>query len=391
MIRLVRDSFRNLVGNKQRSLLALLGIVIGTASVIAMVNIGSIVRNEALRQFEAMGTDLVTISMQSASDPRGLSEREVDELAARVPGIATATAYGSRTLEMTPDGRTQIWASMIGSTSQFMRVAEVAVVRGRALSALDGPELYAIAGEELVRQWRRAGLELGPGSKIDGPDGSIVTIVGILGTASFNPLLGLDLNKSLLLSAAAFARLMPESVLASVAIRAADEADPREVARATEARLRATYPGQTIQARSAEQLIEQMANQMRLYTLLLGAIGGISLVVGGVGVMNVMLVAVTERRREIGIRMAIGARRRSIVSMFLTEAICLSLTGGLIGTLIGIGTAHTASSLAGWTFQLAPSAIPFGAGVSAAVGIVFGYLPARQASRVDPIQALRYE
>ncbi|MGE0716946.1 MAG: ABC transporter permease, partial [Alphaproteobacteria bacterium] len=162
-------------------------------------------------------------------------------------------------------------------------------------------------------------------------------------------------------------------------------------ARALEGLLRGNHRGAIVQARSAEQLIEQMANQMRLYTLLLGAIGGISLVVGGVGVMNVMLVAVTERRREIGIRMAIGARRRSIVSMFLTEAICLSLTGGIIGTAIGIGTAHAASQFANWTFFLAPAAIPFGAGVSVAVGVVFGYLPARQAARVDPIQALRYE
>ncbi|MGE0716581.1 MAG: ABC transporter permease, partial [Alphaproteobacteria bacterium] len=308
MIRLVREAFRNLVGNKQRSLLALLGIVIGTASVIAMVNIGAIVRTEALRQFEAMGTDLVTATIQAPGEARGTNEQEMATLPSRIPGVAAASGHGSRTVEMSPGGRGQVWTTIVGATSQFMRVAEVRVAEGRALSALDGPELFAVVGDEVARQWRRAGVDFGPGTKVEGIDGSILTVVGILAPAGFNPLLGIDMNKSMLLSATAFARISPETALGTVALRVADETDPRETARALEGLLRGNHRGAIVQARSAEQLIEQMANQMRLYTLLLGAIGGISLVVGGVGVMNVMLVAVTERRREIGIRMAIGAR-----------------------------------------------------------------------------------
>ncbi|WP_374447131.1 ABC transporter permease [Stella sp.] len=391
MIRVLSEAIRNLAGNKQRSLLALLGIVIGTGSVIAMVNIGAIVRQEALRQFEAMGTDLVTLSARGSGEAAGFRPDEITRLPDRLPGVRVAAAYGQRGEQFDLPGAPPMHGALIGATPDFLRAAELTVAEGRAPSFFDAAELFAVAGRDIAAHWRQAGLSLGPGDRIAGPDGFYLTIVGLLAPATLNPLIPIDMNKALLMSVPAFQRIAPDTGLTGAVLRAAPGTDPRLLAQGAEAQLRGGPPGRVVQARSAEQIIAQMAGQMRLYTLLLGAIGGISLIVGGVGVMNVMLVAVTERRREIGIRMAIGARRRSIVTMFLVEALCLSLAGGVLGTAIGIGTAYAAAHFAGWTFTVAMAAIPLGAGVSALVGVLFGYLPARQASRVDPIEALRYE
>ena len=141
--------------------------------------------------------------------------------------------------------------------------------------------------------------------------------------------------------------------------------------------------------RSAEQLIAEMAKQSRLFTLLLGAIGSISLLVGGIGVMNVMLVAVTERRKEIGIRRALGAMQKDIEAQFLVESVILCLAGGLIGIALGVGAAYVLAKVNGWMFFVSGVGLALGVGVSSAIGVFFGYVPARQASRLDPILALR--
>ncbi|NCA91299.1 MAG: FtsX-like permease family protein, partial [Gammaproteobacteria bacterium] len=146
---------------------------------------------------------------------------------------------------------------------------------------------------------------------------------------------------------------------------------------------------QPVRARSPEEIIAQMEKQMRMFTLLAGAIGSISLIVGGIGVMNVMLVSVTERRREIGVRRALGARQGDIQQQFLVESVILSLLGGLFGILLGVGASWLTAYLAYWKFLLSLDAILLGVGVASAVGIFFGFYPARQAARLDPIQALR--
>ena len=142
---------------------------------------------------------------------------------------------------------------------------------------------------------------------------------------------------------------------------------------------------------SAKQLIAGMASQMRLFELLLGAVGSIALALGGVGVMNIMLVSVAERHREIGIRLAIGARRWDIQALFLSESVLLSVLGGILGIGLGFLASWSFAWLSAWTFVLSATAAPIGAGVSVAVGIFFGFYPAVMASRLDPIEALRSE
>ena len=140
-----------------------------------------------------------------------------------------------------------------------------------------------------------------------------------------------------------------------------------------------------------ELLLKQQQRTKDIFNVVLGSIAAISLIVGGIGIMNIMLVSVTERTREIGIRMAVGARERDILSQFLIEAVILALTGGALGILLGAGGAVLTSQFAGWSTVISPAAVFLAFGFSAAVGVFFGFYPARKASRMDPIEALRYE
>jgi putative ABC transport system permease protein len=217
----------------------------------------------------------------------------------------------------------------------------------------------------------------------------IFTIIGVLQPAPHNPMVPVSLNESVYVPLASRRRLLSRPDIGMLIARMAPGVHHLVAQREVEAYFRPRLRGELPEIRSAEQLIEGMESQMQLYTLLLAAIGSISLIVGGVGVMNVMLVTVTERHREIGVRLAIGARQRDIRRLFLTESMLLSLFGGALGTLLGVGASAAVASYSGWLFVLSPTAIPLGAGVSAAVGIFFGFYPAHQASRLDPIACLR--
>ena len=163
----------------------------------------------------------------------------------------------------------------------------------------------------------------------------------------------------------------------------------REAGRQVVEHFRTLVPDAQVQVRSAEELIEQMHRQMRLYTLLLGAVGGISLLVGGIGVMNVMLVAVTERRAEIGIRRALGARRRDVQAQFLSEAMLLSLLGGVVGVLLALAATYGICQFAGWVFTVSVGGTALGTVVAGSAGVFFGFYPAYQAARLDPVTALQ--
>ena len=158
---------------------------------------------------------------------------------------------------------------------------------------------------------------------------------------------------------------------------------------AVQAYFRRVAPNLEVRVRSAKELIASMQRQTQLFALLLGAIGSISLIVGGIGVMNVMLVSVTERRKEIGIRRALGAKRGDIQLQFLIESLVLSLLGGVFGMGLGIGVAYGACQYGNWEFFVSTMALLLGVGVSSGVGLFFGFYPARQAARLDPITALR--
>jgi putative ABC transport system permease protein len=184
-------------------------------------------------------------------------------------------------------------------------------------------------------------------------------------------------------------RLMPNQILGSAVGRLAGDAAADLAEQELQAYLTPKLRDAYLRVETARQLIAGMANQMHLFTLLLGAVGTLSLVLGGVGVMNIMLVSVAERKQEIGIRLAIGARRRDISALFLSEAVILAVVGGLFGIFLGLGASWVFAWVSDWEFILSPEAAPLGAGVSVLVGIFFGFYPAASASRLNPIDALR--
>jgi putative ABC transport system permease protein len=384
----VIDAAGSLLALKGRTLLALIGIAIGTAAVIAMLHIGSNARSEALHQFEALGTDLVNIVPTSDASARTIIPADAPRalLAAGV-GISEVAPFiqGGTTLRV---GRASISASLVAAADGIYSLARAELADGRRTSDLDGNASFAVLGADLAHDIGGAtGRRLRIGDQIIADDHPI-TIVGVLQARAFNPILGLDLNRTVIVPLGSARRFMPDPQITNIAARLAAGADDLATAAAVRTYFAARIRGGNVHVQTARELIAGVDRQMRVYGLLLLAIGAVSLVVGGVGVMNVMLMSVMERRQEIGLRLAIGAQRRDVRAMFLIEALILSGAGSFAGTLLGTLAGWIFAHLSGWHFEAAPAALPLAIGMTLVVGLFFGSYPAARAARLDPIVAL---
>lgn len=391
----LNEAFRSLASAKQRTALALIGIVIGIGSVIAMVSIGSMAQQEALRQFKELGTDVLTLEKDFLADndaraatARGLNLNVVMGLPTAVPAVADVSPYtqggGGDVFHM---GKSLTQASLMGVTASFFAMNKLMIAEGRALSDLDSNSKFVVVGAQLASQiTEHSGLPP-TGQQIRMGD-HVFTVAGTLAKASQAALRRFDPNTAIMVHITSALRL-PGSEISLVNARVSGGISNDKAAADIQVHLsrQAGFPG--VRISSPEELIKQMESQMRMYTLLLGAIGSISLVVGGVGVMNVMLVSVSERRREIGIRRALGARQSDIKGQFLMESVILALLGGLLGVVLGELAAWLVCRFANWQFAVSFTAIALGVGVSTAIGVFFGIYPASQAARLDPIVALR--
>lgn len=387
---LIADAFRNLYSVRQRSLLALLGIVIGTAAVIAMVNIGDNARHHSLSQFLAMGTDLLTVRREFSAlgQPPNFTPDDIAALRA-LPQIAAATPLSSGGLEIVR-GHTRVMTNLAGVNADFFPLTRLAAAEGRLLTEFDGRETVVILGADAAGQLATGEAPLVTGQMVR--LGSYnYTLIGILAPMVVNPLLPIDVNNTAFVPLEGMRRISANSEIANIVLRKPTDMDDRAAQSAVANYFAAPPRPRPVAVQTARQMIAAMTEQMAVYTLLLAAIGGISLIVGGVGVMNVMLMSVVERRREIGLRLALGARPRDIRAMFLIEAAALSVGGGALGALLGLAAAAVYAHTAGWAFILSVAAPPLAVGMSLAVGLFFGLYPAVRASRLDPIVALRAE
>jgi putative ABC transport system permease protein len=234
-------------------------------------------------------------------------------------------------------------------------------------------------------------VPIGVGEKIR-IDDYLFTIVGILDNAVRNPLVPVDFNNAILIPVKSIRRaLASEGGISGVLIKVPEGADPVGAASQVEDYLKTKVGHNGIQVQSAQQLIEGLRKQSQLFTFLLAGIGAISLVVGGIGIMNVMLAGIAERRREIGVRMAIGARRHDVLTMIMLEASLLSVIGGSFGILSGLIAAYLFAVISGWEFSLSILSLPTGLSMSLLVGLFFGVYPALKASQMSPIEALSAE
>ena len=414
----ITEAVRSLASAKQRTILALIGIVIGIGSVIAMVSVGKIVQEEALRQFMELGTDLLTIEKERGGGPPGgggrqgtsapLKLAEVMALPEKCPTIGVVapsiSVWGNGA---TYAGKKLERIGMLGVTESFRDINKLRVSRGRFISDLDEQSRYCVIGATLGQELRKRGAAEPLGEHIRYGD-AILTVVGVLDEVKQGGMRRFDPNETLYVHITTALRMAADPELSTILARVRPGTDN------TTARNQAgayfTALKKPVKVSSPEELIAQMEKQMRMFTLLLGAIGSISLIVGGVGVMNVMLVSVTERRREIGIRRALGATKGEIVQQFLWETVVLSGTGGLLGVLAGFLCGPTVTAFrAGvqaffpqvWATlppnirniepRIAPWSIIAAFAISVGVGIVFGIYPARRAANMDPIEALRHE
>lgn len=388
-----REAVRSLTASKQRTLLALIGVIIGIGSVMAMLSVGETVKAEALRQFQQMGTDMVTVRAGFSKPEEGGSRlvlmpidfKRLARYALSVRSVSPEVdIYGK-----VRSGPAQISGSIKGVWPIFAEMNRLHVVRGRFLTEYDKGRAFAVLGHGAYKKLVSRGAAT-PIKNIT-IDGRPYQVIGVLGPAK----LGYNsqmVDDSVLIHLNMAQRYARQPGINQATVRLWPEADHTQASAEIRA-LMSRFKGRPVplDIYSPRQLLEQIAKQMRLYTLLLAAVGSISLIVGGVGIMNMMLVSVTERRREIGIRRAMGAQRRDITSQFLVESMLLSLVGGLMGVGLGVAASLVTAKVQGWHMVWSPGAMAMCLGVSLAVGLFFGYYPARKAAGVDVIVALKAE
>jgi putative ABC transport system permease protein len=383
-----QEALRSLLGARQRTLLALIGIVIGIGSVIGMVSIGTIVQHEALNQFREMGLDIVMVRQEFGEGKRPMQLQDVRELPAAEQTILGVAPFMGSGLSYRYGGQEK-YLEMMGVTESFFSINKLRPSRGRFLSDLDTHRHFCVIGAEIAGFLRKQGVDPLVGATMALGE-RIFTVVGVLQPISSGG--GLrpgNINTSVLMPISTAQRTFQKAELRSFMARIREGVPPEAIRRSIQGYFATRNPGLGLRVQTAEELIQGMQKQMRLFTLLLGAIGSIALIVGGIGVMNVMLISVTERRREIGLRRALGAQQGDIMGQFIIESVALCLVGGLIGIVLGVGVSYAFARFSHWTFLLSWPAVLMGVGVATAVGVFFGFYPARTAARLDPIKALR--
>ena len=390
-----KEAVRSLLASKQRTILALIGIIIGIGSVMAMLSVGETVKAQSLAQFQLMGTDVISVSEGYIPSEEG---RPTAQVVLRPEHFDRAVKYGKYIRRISPEaslwgklraGKAEVSGSFLGVRPVFKEVNRLDLHQGRFLAPFDGGKFYAVLGAKAAEELLAKGAK--PPIEEVTLEGRPFKVIGRLAPANlgFN---SDEVDRGVFIPLDLALRRTQNNGLTKITVQLWPWAD-HDKASAEIQDLVSRFAGRPtpLSIQSPRQLLEQMAEQMRLFTLLLAAVGSISLVVGGVGIMNMMLVSVTERRREIGIRRALGAQRGDIVSQFLVESVVLSLTGGLIGVGLGV-----AASLVSAHVQNMESVVPGGAlllclGVALAVGLFFGYYPARKAANLDVIVALKAE
>ncbi|MFJ4390868.1 ABC transporter permease [Pseudomonas soli] len=384
------EPFASLHRLGRRALLALLGIAVGCAAVVALLNIGYNAQAQAMAVFKGMGSDLLVANVQlPAGTAPGTSDNlDVLALRRRLPEVQALSALSLTSVPARRQGRA-FDALLAGVGPELAEVLDLAPEEGRFFSPYDAHATHAVLGAQLAVELAGQGSPPRPGESVQ-LAGYVFQIIGILRPHGQNPLLPLSLDDSLLVPFEGMRRLVSAPQIGTVLARSQASVDTVALAPRLQAALQAGLPGRDIDVQVPRQLLDGIARQAHLFTWLLGGLGGIALLVGGVGVMNVMLMNVSERRREIGVRMTLGARPRDIAWLFLLEAVALAVAGACLGALLGVATGWLFAWFSGWdAFALAPLALPLGMGGALLTGLFFGLSPALSAARLQPVQALR--
>jgi putative ABC transport system permease protein len=381
-----------LAANRLRSLLTMIGVIIGVAAVVVLVAIGSGAKQEVEQQVEGLGSNLVLFvpgkfELGSAPSVSQLTLSDLD-MVARVVGNPDAVATTVSSGEDVSVGNVSVFVTVNGTNETVPLVFNRPIARGEYFSRgdVDARARVAVLGSKVADQLF---------GDVD-PLGRQVTIAGVrfrvIGVfAEVGSTFGVSRDEEVHIPVTTAQQLFGVDRLDALAVKAPTvDAVPKVKAEVLQA-LRDQYPDQEFSAVTQTQILGTLGRILGLLTLVLAAIAAISLLVGGVGVSNIMLVSVRERTREVGLRKALGARQRDITAQFLVEAILLTSIGGLLGAATGIGVAFAADTFTPLPAAVAWWSIALALLVSIGVGLVFGVLPARRAGRLDPVVALRTE
>ena len=404
----LRAALDSLRANPLRSALTMLGIVIGVAAVIAMVAVGAGARDQVLRQIASLGTNLIMVGQGSivrsgvklgAGTASTLTEDDALAVLTEIPGVVVTAPSVRWGLQIVAGN--QNWGTVLfGITPDYMDARDWTVATGRGLSDEDVAQAnkVVVLGRTVVRNLFGGGDPIGEPVRVYSTP---LTVVGVLAEKGQNTQ-GQDQDDVIFVPLSTAKRNIPGMAKSNprfvhtIVVKMRDGADMAEAQAQIRDLLRQRHrliPGQDddFWMRDLSEVSATRDASSRALSFLLAAVAAVSLLVGGIGIMNIMLVSVTERTREIGLRLAIGARRRDILVQFLIESTTLSLIGAAVGVALGIATAMGVAALAGWPTLIQIDSVVLAVVVSGLIGVFFGLYPARRAALLNPIEALRHE
>ncbi|HWQ79290.1 MAG TPA: ABC transporter permease [Anaerovoracaceae bacterium] len=387
------DNIRN---SKMRSFLTSLGIVIGVSAVIALITIVQSATGEMMSQFESLGTDKITVTATGNPLKSGLTARdlksleEIDNVSGVAPSVTINGSAGRRGILLDE-------VTIMGKSEKYFEADNTEFTQGRKLKAsdMDGHTYTCVIDQDIAKSMFPGEDPMGQKIMINGQG---YEIVGVRDTESTSDVMA-GINSSdtadgtVIIPYKNALALSGASTYSSIDIYMEDTSLSDQTTEAIEAALDVAfnYKENSYRLMNLGSIVDMMNSIKTMLTALLAGIASIALVVGGIGIMNMMLVSVTERTKEIGLRKALGAEPAQIQILFIIEALALSLIGGLVGILLGLGISALAALLIGTAFTISWGAIELGTGFSVAVGLIFGWMPAQKASSLKPIDALRMD
>jgi putative ABC transport system permease protein len=404
LVAILRIAVRALARNKLRSSLTMLGVIIGVGAVIAMVGVGQGASKQVQDQIAAMGSNMLFVSSGTVNrgglrlgwgQTKTLIYDDMKAILQESPAVKTA-APGGQTSAKVVFGNDNWFTNIQGTEPQYFDIRDWPIVAGTPFTQaeVDSSANVAVIGASVRQNLFGATDPIGQTVRIKSLP---FKVVGVLNSKGQSAAMGQDQDDVIFVPITTLQKkLTGETWLRFIVVSAVSKdatyAAQQEITSLLRDRHRIrTGQDDDFMVRNLADVADLADQSSRVMTMLLASIAGVSLIVGGIGIMNIMLVSVTERTREIGIRMAIGATEGDVQRQFLIEAIVLSLIGGAIGILFGVGSSLLITKVLGWSVLISPLAIVAAAVFSGAVGIFFGFYPARKAARLDPIEALRFE